>query len=395
MKKIKLVWLVILFSLIFSVSSAYGTVLLHQVKLKAVGDIMVHDVQYNSMYDWKTDTYDFMPMFEPVQEFLKADILVGNLETTLSGPELGYSSYPRFNSPDNIAQTLGKLGFNFLFTANNHCLDQGEYGLKRTLRILDKYTIAHTGTFASREDRLNPRILKTNGITFGFLNYTYSTNGLEVPEGKDYLVNYLELEKIKKDIEFLRPQVEMLVVGLHFGNEYWRKPSAEQKRIANKVAEYGADIILGGHSHVLQPYEFIKVKDRQCFVVYSLGNFVSGQKKRYRNSGAILELTIEKNLFDESPKIVEVKFTPIWVRRYYHAGRLKMEVVPFSEKAALKPPLSQLEEKIFTQVNEDVNQIWEPIVKPDNINEVFSLWTNKILPPITPHWLLPFFLILE
>ncbi|MDK2822930.1 MAG: hypothetical protein PWQ67_1933 [Clostridia bacterium] len=385
--KLKVIYLLLL--LYFSLApSAQGAVLLQRVHLKAVGDIMVHDVQYRSAYNWQDNTYDFMPMFEPVQEELKADILVGNLETTLSGSELGYSSYPRFNSPDNIAETLKKLGFDLLFTANNHCLDRGELGLKRTLEILDKNNIQHTGTFVNNTERDKPTIITTNGISFGFLNYTYGTNGLNPPKGKEYLVNYLELEKIKVDISNLRPLVDMIVIGLHFGNEYWREPTQEQKNLVHELARAGADIILGTHPHVLQPFEFIVTEHGKTFVVYSLGNFVSGQKQRYRDSGAILNLVIEKSLLDRRPKIVKVDYTPVWVRRYVLQKRLQMEVIPVKANFRLKYPLTDLEYKKLAQVERDVQEIWKPFNNDNKINNLLGIWANNYLSVIDPKsWL--------
>jgi poly-gamma-glutamate synthesis protein (capsule biosynthesis protein) len=345
---------------------------------------MVHDVQYQQAFDYQTGTYDFHPMFAKVKENLQADILVGNLETTLAGPELGYSGYPRFNTPDNLAKALSELGFDLLFTANNHCLDKGEIGLKRTLEILDKNNIVHTGTFQSEEETQKPCIITANGISFGFLNYTYGTNGLKVPEGKEYLVNYIAVEKMVKEINNLKPLVDMVVVGLHFGNEYWQNPSEEQRFLVHEAAKAGAQIILGSHPHVLQPYEFIEVEGKKCFAVYSLGNFVSGQKQRYTDSGAILEIIIEKSILDKHPRIVQIDFTPVWVRRFMNAGRLKMEVIPAEKYSQGEGSLTVLEREKITQVAADVNSMWQPIIEKNNYSLFFEPWANKFLPITKP-----------
>ena len=323
------------------------------------------------------------------KDYLQADILVGNLKPTLSGPELGYSGYPRFNSPDNLAQTLAHLDFDLLFTANNHCLDKGEYGLRRTIEILDKNNILHTGTFLSEEEAQKPCIITAKGISFGFLNYTYGTNGLKVPEGKEYLVNYINVEKMIRDIEHLETLVDMVVVGLHFGNEYWQNPSEEQRYLAQKAAEAGADIILGSHPHVLQPYEFIETGDNRCFVVYSLGNFVSGQKQRYTDSGAILEIIIEKNFFDKDPRIVQIEYTPVWVRRFMDLGRLRMEVIPVEGQIHQGVPLTVAEMQKAAQVASDVQNMWVPMLEENYYNQLFSPWANKYLPITKPLFWLP------
>ncbi|MFZ7101689.1 MAG: CapA family protein [Peptococcaceae bacterium] len=384
--KIKVVIKFLIFLMFFFilVPPAYGALLLQRVNFKAVGDIMVHDVQYRSALDQETGEYDFLPMFAPVREELAADLLVGNLETTLSGQDLGYSGYPRFNSPDSIAGALKELGFDLLFTANNHSLDQGEYGLKRTLDVLDKNGIRHTGTFNSPQARDIPGIITKNGLTFGFLNYTYGTNGLTPPAGKEYLINYLDLKIVRNEIKELRPLVDVVVVAVHFGTEYLREPTNEQRYIVTEIAKAGADIILGGHPHVLQPYEFINVENRQCFVVYSLGNFVSGQKQRYRDSGAILELIIEKSVLDQAPKIVKVNYTPVWVRRYVAFNRLKMEVVPVKNNLVLDHPLTISELSKSNQVLDDVQEVWSPIKKSQPINSVFSAWANSLFPITNP-----------
>ncbi|NLT95916.1 MAG: CapA family protein [Clostridia bacterium] len=387
MRKRGLAVLVLILSLLIQ-HPVHGAVFLQRVCLKAVGDIMVHDIQYQQAFDPKTGTYDFYPMFAKVKKNLEADILVGNLETTLSGQELGFSGYPRFNSPDNLAETLAKLNFDLLFTANNHCLDKGEYGLRRTIEVLDKNNILHTGTFRSRDEAQKPCIITAKGISFGFLNYTYGTNGLKVPEGKEYLVNYIDVEKMVRDIGTLRPLVDMVVVGLHFGNEYWQNPSEEQRFLVKEAVNAGADIILGSHPHVLQPFEFIDVEGKKAFVVYSLGNFVSAQKQRYTDSVAILEIIIEKSILDKHPKIVQVDFTPIWVRRFYELGRLKMEVIPVENYNEAGIPLTAFDEEKIVQVNSDVNKMWVPVKEKNKNNLVFSLWANNFLPVANPlRWL--------
>lgn len=387
---LKTLRIVLIILLLFSLQSPVeGGALVSRIHFKAVGDIMVHDVQYNSAYNYQTGQYDFSPMFQPVREALQADLLVGNLETTLSGPELGFSSYPRFNSPDNIAETLSNLKFDLLFTANNHCLDKGVSGLRRTIDVLDKNNILHTGTFKKPEDREEILIIMVKGMSFGFLNYTYGTNGLLPPQGEEYVVNLLQLNQIEEDIAKIRNKVDLVVVGLHFGVEYQREPNLQQREIVKSIADSGADIILGGHPHVLQPYEFIKVGDREAFVAYSLGNFVSGQKGRYKDSGAILDLVIEKSLFDKRPRIVEVDFTPVWVRRYFAESRLKMEVVPYENSTNTQ--FNNQDLRAIAQVNSDVQEVWSPLKRSNFLLELIKLSTSVYLPGVNVNPWLPFY----
>lgn len=350
----------ILIFFLFSLSSTVSANENNQIILKAVGDIMCHDIQYITSYRYDIKDYDFVPAFSKVKKHLDCDLLIGNLETTFSGAELGYSGYPRFNTPDALGKALKELGFGILFTANNHSLDKGEYGLKRTIDVLDNLEILHTGTF--RDEAASEKHLITNikGIHLGFLNYTYGTNGLKLSSDKDCLINYIDEEKIRQDIREIRPLVDLVVVGLHFGNEYWQKPSSAQKDLAYNLAEFGADIILGGHAHVLQPYEIIDTSNNQCFVVYSLGNFISAQKGRYKDSGAILNLTIDNLSYNKKPKISQIDYTPIWVRRYKPEGKLKFELIPYPYNN-ISDKLSYLEEEKLLQVKNDVENIWQPI----------------------------------
>ena len=176
----------------------------------------------------------------------------------------------------------------------------------------------------------------------------------------------------------------MVVVGIHFGNEYWQSPSDEQRLVAYEIAKAGADIILGSHPHVLQPFEFIDIDGKKSFVVYSLGNFVSGQKQRFTDGGAILELVIEKSILDNRPKIVKIDYTPIWVRRYVNMGRLRMEVVPVKEEIPLNVLLSAAELKKAAEVENDVKAIWQPVIYDNSFNSILSIWANNFLPITDP-----------
>lgn len=380
--KLKYITIIILiFFFNINVTPVFSEDLKQEVKLKVVGDIMCHDAQFFSVYDRETNTYNFWPMFEHVEEHLASDFLIGNLETTFSGEERGYSSYPRFNTPDNLAATLKNLGFDFLFTANNHSLDKGEEGLKRTLDVLDDNQILHTGTFKNLKDSKNYCVKSVNGIIFGFLNYTYGTNGLKPPKGKEYIINYIDEEKIIKDIKKLRPFVDTLIVGIHFGTEYEQKPNKLQKRITKKMAEAGADIIIGGHPHVLQPYEFIDLGNKKCLVIYSMGNFISAQKGRYKDCGAILEINLKRMSPSMTPRITKVDYTPIWVRRFSENKRLKFTLVPIPIDKMYEPSLNGQEIREIKRVKNDTESVWKPFESKikDNIFKI-----NKNLPLTNP-----------
>lgn len=285
--------------------------------ITAVGDLMCHSTQFN-FARVEADSFNFVPCFQYVQSYLSnTDFLIGNLETTLGGTGLPYSGFPFFNSPDDYAESIKKIGFDFLVTANNHANDTGEKGIIRTISVLDKLGLAHTGSFNSSHDRDSVRIVNINGIKLGIIAYTYSTNDLPLTEGKPWLVNYCDSALIKKDMDAGRKSgADLMLVFYHFGNEYQRMPSPYQKDFVHYAIDCGADLIIGSHPHVLQPAEFFLTKQATLdtgFVAYSLGNFISNQQDEYTDESVILNIKIEKNKNTGKIKISRVEYVPTWV----------------------------------------------------------------------------------
>jgi poly-gamma-glutamate capsule biosynthesis protein CapA/YwtB (metallophosphatase superfamily) len=296
--------------------------------LTAVGDILIHGLVYNAA---KTESgYDFTPMFSEVKPYLEdADLTFANQETMIGGQDLGLSTYPRFNSPYELATALQDSGVDIVSTANNHSIDRGEQAILNATAFYNKIGLLYTGAYHSEEDSQTIRTIKRNGITFSFLAYTYGTNGISVPKDKPYLVNLLDLSRISNDIKLAKEMSDVVVVSLHFGNEYQRMPSDEQKQIARDVVNFGADIILGHHPHVLQPMEWIETENgNKGFVAYSLGNFLSSQKSIYREIGGILTLTIHKEVSNGETKISvdQPTFLSTYVSRSH-----RYKVVPLEE----------------------------------------------------------------
>ena len=286
-------------------------------KLCFVGDLMCHSTQFNyAKVD--ADTFDFTGVYREVKTYLyEADLTVGNLETVIAGKNKGYSGYPYFNAPDDFVYALKDAGFDLLITANNHALDQGWDGVKRTTEVMNEYNIHSTGTFLSQEDRDSIRIFNINSIKIAVLAYSENTNGLPIPKGKDFIINLIDEELIRKDIIKAREQgVDIVLVHLHYGPEYNREPSDFQKEIVQKIIEFGADIIVGGHPHVIQPVDFFKTNITKLdsgFVAYSMGNFISNQRWRYSDAGVILNIQISKNKITDSLYISSVNYLPTWV----------------------------------------------------------------------------------
>ena len=315
-----------------------------EAKLIAVGDIMMHSTQTRSGYDAKRQIYNFDSFFAPVKNILsKGDWVIGNLETPLAGEDVGgYTGYPLFNAPAQLADAAKKAGFNILTTANNHALDRGEKGVIRTIANLRDRQIAFTGTSASATQASKPLISTKNNISLAILAYTYGTNGIPIPKGKDYLVSLIDEKKIVKDIAKARKQgADIIAISLHFGDEYQRQPNPQQKQLVENLLKAGADIILGSHPHVVQPYKIFKFpgkngKTRKAVAIYSMGNFISGQMKDYTDLGVIFQVTIRKKFPEKTAEITGIKALPTWVHRYTLNNQLKYRVLPLEQTVTQK-----------------------------------------------------------
>lgn len=289
------------------------------IHLMAIGDAMCHSQNYKDAYRSSTGTYDFSHMFANVREQISsADVAIGNLETTFAGEAKGYSGFPTFNTPDALGKALKDMGVDVLSTANNHSLDKGYAGLSRTLDVLDEIGISHMGTYRSSEEQDTILIKDVNGIKFAFLSFTYGTNGIPVPSGKEYCINLINETLMKKQIDQAKEEnVDVICVSMHWGDEYKIKQNATQERLADFLFENGVDIILGSHPHVLEPMEkrTIRLADgttKDGFVIYSLGNFISAQKQENTRNTIILDLQITKNP-EGKISIDKVEYTPLYV----------------------------------------------------------------------------------
>jgi hypothetical protein len=299
-----------------------------RLSLLFIGDIMQHDSQLQSAYDAAAGWYDYEPCFRFVKKyFMHADLTIGNLELTLGGRP--YTGYPEFSAPDALAVALKQAGVDVLVTANNHSLDRRRKGLERTIRVLDSLKILHTGTFRDTVERMNdyPLLVSKNGMNLALLNYTYGTNG--IPLTKPNVVNLIDTAIIRKDLEqakMLHP--DLTIVFMHWGNEYQSQPSKQQKQLAEFCFMHGATLVIGAHPHVLQPMEWRKEKNQM--VIYSLGNFISGQRDRYRDGAAMARVELSKMYYTDSPavtSITDVGYCLHWVYRTPGPNR-KFYVLP-------------------------------------------------------------------
>ena len=301
----------------------------------ATGDIMIHSPQIVSAYQENDNRYDFWENFFYVVPYFKmADFVVGNLETTLTGKEYGgYSGYPLFNSPPELADVLKKSGFDLLTTANNHSLDRGPVGIINTINNLEEAGLGFIGTARNAEERRKGYLFSGNGIKAAFLAYTYGTNGLPVPPGMDYLINLIDEQLIGEDI-FRAKNIygaDIVFICIHWGNEYQRVPSDQQRELAEMLINSGADIIIGNHPHVIQPAEIIKTEKGTGLVFYSLGNFISNQRDRYCDTGMVAFIKIQFEPVARTYCISLLDIEPTWVHKFMEGGKWKYRILPVHE----------------------------------------------------------------
>ncbi|MDH5365766.1 MAG: CapA family protein [Cyclobacteriaceae bacterium] len=296
-----------------------------RVSFTFIGDVMGHDTQIRSAYQKQTNDFDYNSVFQYLKpQMSAADFTIANLEVTLGIKP--YKGYPSFSSPAALASGLQNAGVDALVTANNHSCDRGKSGIITTLDILDNLEIQHTGTFRnSNEKEESPLlILEKDGIRVALLNYTYGTNGIPVPSPT--IVNLIDKTKIEEDIiRAKKSYVDKIILFVHWGLEYQSNPSKEQQSLYQYCIEKGADIIIGSHPHVLQRIE----KHDNRFVAYSLGNFVSNQRKRYTDGGTLLHFEIAK-LGDKS-WVENPNYQLTWVYTPNEKGRKEFYVLPASK----------------------------------------------------------------
>lgn len=283
-----------------------------QARLVFAGDLMQHMPQVRAARR-SNGTFDYSETFRYVKPiFEEADFAMLNFETTLT-PTSRYTGYPMFRSPAQLADAIRDIGIDAVVMANNHICDNGRTGIEYMTARFDSLGIVHTGAFIdSTRYRMNhPLRFEVKGIRFALLNYTYDTNGVPIPKGT--IVNLIDTTVIQNDLKRIdRSETDCIIVFFHWGDEYVRKPNDTQRKLAELCHRYGTEIVMGSHPHVIQPFETRYDTDSivRSVTVYSLGNFVSNQRDRYKNGGLIVTLDVEKR--NEQIEICPY-YTPVWV----------------------------------------------------------------------------------
>jgi len=301
--------------------------------LMVAGDVMSHMPITEDAFVAETGAYDYSHMMaEAAAQLALADYAVANLETTLSGGPK-YSGYPAFNSPDALAYDVKEAGFDLLATANNHSKDKGVKGIFRTLDVLDEAGLAHVGTHRSQEERdenSGIHVADVGGISVAFLSYTYGLNGYTLEADQMYAVNLFnkdyyttlsdpDYDLLASDMAAARAlDTDLIAVIIHWGNEYKDAPNRHQTGMAEFLVGQGADLVLGGHPHVLQPYETITAPgwdgtEQEGFVCYSLGNFISNQQELPTKTTVVLDLELTQDPDTLETTVTDVRYTPYFM----------------------------------------------------------------------------------
>lgn len=306
----------------------------YKASIVMVGDALIHWGVYNDAKQ-SDGSYDFKPQLADIKPISsKYDLAYYNQETVLGGASFGYSSYPRFNSPQEVGDAFIDAGFNMVSLATNHTMDKGEAGVLKSVEYWkSKPDVAASGQWSSFDER-NASVAKVyekNNIKYAFISYTIWTNGLNTPAGKEYLNNVYSDEKAKADIEAVRDKVDFVIVAMHWGTEYSFKVDQKQTQIANYLSSLGVDLIIGAHPHVIQTVEYIN--DGKTFVIYSLGNFISDQNDIDNFTGLMMEVTLHKHvdLKDQvTNKVIEPKAELIYTTTSKYRGyNTNFKVVPY------------------------------------------------------------------
>jgi len=296
-----------------------------------IGDVMGHDEQIWSAENRETHLYNYDDVFQYIRPVIsEADISIANFEVTLAGPP--YTGYPQFSSPVDIAVACRNAGIDYLVTANNHAADRGKKGITGTINRLDSVGIPHTGTFLNSacRDSLSPLMIYKNRTSIALLNYTFSTNGIIVPE--PVIVNMLDKELITKDVNKAKDKkADIIILFLHWGTEYDTIPSRSQTDLAKYFQSIGVDLVIGSHPHVLQKMTLTKneVSGNENVIVYSLGNFVSNQSKPKTDGGSMVKVEFTKK--GEKYAVSDAGYYLTWVYTPILKYRKKFFVLPCSQ----------------------------------------------------------------
>lgn len=277
-----------------------------------VGDNLIHQAIF-SQYEMGVTDYDFKEDYALMKPYIEAaDLSFINQETICAGEAFGLSHYPQFNGPTQILDAVADTGFDWLAASSNHSLDKGSDALLAELNYLhENYPdISVTGAYRNEEESNQYIVREVNGIKVGLLGYTYGLNGIPLPEDMPWLVELINEDQIQKDMEALSKISDVQIVSMHWGTEYHTEIEAEQQALAQKMNEWGVEVIIGTHPHVIKPAEIIQGEKQDTLCYYSLGNFLSAQDTNEGMVGGMASFTLQYDFDTQETSFKDVKFTP-------------------------------------------------------------------------------------
>ncbi len=301
------------------------------LRMLSVGDNLIHDGIYEQAKKRAGgDGYDFSYCYARVKDTIaSADVATINQETIVA-KSYEPSGYPLFNSPQELGQTVVDTGFDVVNLANNHMLDKTSKGLAEAIDFWDATGLARTGAYKDTQDLESVEYIEKNGLKLGLIGITQYTNGLVLPS--DSPLKYIltsDEATIERKIKAAKAQCDVVLVNVHWGSEYTTTPAQEQRNLAKKMADWGANVIIGHHPHVLQPVEWIENSDgTRTLVAYSLGNFISQQNTAARVIGGMLHYDITKDFETGKVTVSNVRFETIVT--HYVSGSHDVQIYPLS-----------------------------------------------------------------
>lgn len=269
------------------------------VRMLSVGDNLIHNGIYEQAQRRAGGKgYDFRYAYENVAaDIAAADIATINQETPIAA-SYGPSSYPCFNSPKELGDEIVRIGFDVIAMANNHMLDKTSKGMRESIQYWKSKApyVVKTGAYLDEAELQKVEYIERNGIKIGLVSCTEGTNGLSLPADSELrYIRTADEETLKAKIQRAKANCDAVLVNVHWGNEYTVTPTSVQRDLAKKMADWGADVIIGHHPHVIQPVEYIERADGgKTLVAFSLGNFISQQNTAARMIGGMLHYTLTK-----------------------------------------------------------------------------------------------------
>ena len=294
-------------------------------RIMANGDQLYHDLLYMSAAK-EDGSYDFSENYRYAKSWLKqADLVLGDFEGTIN-PNYYLAGYPLFNAPESVVDSIKKAGYQVMDLGHNHILDSGLEGVFSTAKAFEDAGIQTVGVYPHETRDQAPLLIKeVNGIKIAILAYSYGFNGLEAyldQEDYDNRLSDLNEERMRKEIQKAETEADLTIVMPQMGIEYDLEPTEEQKKLYHKMISWGADIVFGGHPHVVQPSEIVDKDGQQKLIVYSMGNFLSNQRietmeeienAQWTERGVLMDVTVEK--VGRKTRIKTAKAHPTWVSR--------------------------------------------------------------------------------